>query len=134
MDYEKLLERGLKKVPKDLDQGSRFNVAKPDVEKAGAKTIIANFFEISGSLRRDPEDIVKFLLKQLATKGELEGQRLVVQGNFSQDMIDKKIDIYIKSYVICSECGKPDTKIVAEGTVHYLKCEACGAKKQIPKV
>ncbi len=134
MDYEKLLQRGLEKVPKDLEHGARFSVAKPQVEKAGAKTIIVNFFEISGSLRRDPDDIVKFLLKQLATKGDLEGQRLVVQGNFSQEMIGKKIDLYIKTYVLCSECGKPDTKIVTEGGKHYLKCEACGAKRPIARV
>lgn len=132
-NYEKLLKRGLAKVPKETDHGTRFKVAQPIIEKAGARTIITNFYEIAGSLRRDPDDLLKFLLKQLATKGEFEGQRLVVLGVFSQKHVAKKIDLYIKNYVLCPECGKPDTKLVYEEGRELIKCEACGAKSPAGK-
>lgn len=128
MDYEKLLERGLSKVPKDVVGTDRFHLAKPEVEKAGAKTIITNFLEISGSMRRDPHDLLKYLLIQLATKGEVSGQRVTVQGVFTQAQIAKKIDQYLKSYVICPRCGKPDSKIIHEKGIELIKCEACGEK------
>lgn len=132
-DYEKLLKRGLAKVPKEKDHGSRFKVAQPIVEKAGARTIITNFYEIAGSLRREPDALLKFLLKQLATKGEFEGQRLVVLGVFTQEHVARKIELYIRMYVLCPECGKPDTKLVYEGGRELIKCEACGAKSPAGK-
>ncbi|RLI97553.1 MAG: translation initiation factor IF-2 subunit beta [Candidatus Aenigmatarchaeota archaeon] len=128
MDYEKLLKRGMEKVPDDVEGGERFRIAKPQIEKAGSKTIITNFLEIAGSLRRDPDDMFKFLLKQLATKGELAGQRATLQGVFTQDQIMKKINLYVGGFVKCPECGKHDTKLVYEKGAELIKCEACGAK------
>jgi len=134
MDYEKLLERGLEKVPKKAESGSRFVVPKPEIQIAGARTIIINFLDIASALRRDPKHLLKFLLKELATKGSLEKKRLVVLGNFSSNMIQSKIDIYIKNYIKCPECNRPDTHIVKQGRFEFLKCDACGARHVIPKV
>ena len=119
----------MKAVPKRKGSGERFEIPKAVLEVAGRRTIIVNVLEISTTLRRDPSHFIKFLLKELATKGELSGQRLFVLGNFTQDMINKKIEIYVKSYVFCPECGKPDTKIVKEGRFTLMKCEACGARQ-----
>jgi translation initiation factor 2 subunit 2 len=134
MDYEALLKRGMEKIPDDVKSAGRFKVAKTVVEKAGAKTKIINFLEIAGGLDREPGHILKFLLKQLATKGEMEGQRLVVLGVFTADAIDKKLDIYMKQYVMCPKCNRPDTKIIKEHDATFLRCDACGAKNQVPKV
>jgi len=73
-------------------------------------------------------------LKELATKGELKGKRLEVIGRFSKGLVDKKIDLYVKNYVLCPECGKPDTKIIKKDRFFIMKCEACGAKHPIPKI
>lgn len=127
-DYENLLNRGLEKVPKDIEGKGRFHLAKPGIEKAGARTIITNFLEIAGSLRRDPDDMFKFLLQQLATKGSLEGQRATIQGVFSQEQVARKIDLYMNMYVLCPKCGKPDTKLVHEKGRELIRCEACGEK------
>jgi len=128
MDYDALLRRGLDKVPKDIEGSGRFHLAKPDIEKAGARTIILNFLEIAGSLRRDPDVLFKFLLQQLATKGELAGQRATIQGVFTQEQVARKIDLYMKMYVLCPKCSKPDTKIIHEKGLELIKCEACGEK------
>jgi len=128
MDYDTLLKRGLDKVPKDIEGSGRFHLAKPDIEKAGARTIILNFLEIAGSLRRDPDVLFKFLLQQLATKGDLAGQRATIQGVFTQEQVARKIDLYLKMYVLCPKCGKPDTKIIHEKGLELIKCEACGEK------
>lgn len=132
--YEQLLNRGLSKVPEKLKEKSRFEIPKAKTMKAGLKTNIENFLDIARDLRRDHKHVQKFLLKELATKGELLGKRLVVIGNFSEDLVNKKIDLYVKSYVTCLECKKPDTKIVQEEGYNFLVCEACGAKHPIPKI
>jgi len=132
-EYTSLLERGLAKVPKDIKDSGRFHIAKPVIEEAGQKTIITNFLEIAGSLRRDSDVMFKFLLQQLATKGELAGQRATIQGVFNQDQVARKIDLYMTMYVVCPHCGKPDTKLIHEKGQELIKCEACGEKNPAGK-
>ena len=134
VDYEALLKRGMEKIPEDARTAARFHIAKPEVEKAGAKTIISNFLEIAGGLDREPEHLLKFLLKQLATKGEMGGQRLTVLGVFTADVIEKKLELYVKQYVMCPKCNRPDSKLIKEHESLFLRCDACGAKTQIPKI
>ncbi len=133
-DYEKLLEKAMKSVPKTSDNSERFKVPEIKAFLMGARTIIDNFADIAGALRRDPSHLQKFLLKELATKGELSGNRLIVQGKFGRGMIQKKIDLYMKNYVYCPECKKPDTKLVKEDRFVFIKCEACGSRHVVKKI
>ncbi len=133
MSYEELLKRGLSKVPKKAEETERFSVPKARTQPDGARTIIVNFLELANGLRRDPQHLLKYLLKELATKGDLEKGRLTVIGRFNEDHINRKIDGYVKLFVICPECGKPDTKIVKKDRYYFLKCEACGASHSISR-
>ncbi|NIP40980.1 MAG: translation initiation factor IF-2 subunit beta, partial [Candidatus Aenigmarchaeota archaeon] len=134
--YEKLLDQAFGKLPEKSESGERFQMPKASVLPAGARTIITNFVEIANSLRRKPDHLQKFLLKELATSGsgELKGNRLIVQGRFRSDVVDKKIELYMKEYVLCPDCGKPDTKFMKEDRYLFLKCEACGSKHVVKKV
>jgi translation initiation factor 2 subunit 2 len=100
----------------------------------GSRTMISNFSEISSAFRREPDHILKFLLKELATKGGMEGNKAVFQGKFSPPMVNRKLELYAKLYVFCPACGKPDTKIMKVDRFDFIKCEACGAKHQVSKV
>ncbi|MEM5871751.1 MAG: translation initiation factor IF-2 subunit beta [Candidatus Aenigmatarchaeota archaeon] len=132
-DYEKLLDLAYEKLPKRGESDSRFQIPKTKLQAFGAKTIITNFMEISDILRREPQHIQKFLLKELATAGELESGRLVLQGRFKNDVVDKKIEMYVKEYVLCPDCGKPDTKFIKEDRFLFLKCEVCGSRHVLKK-
>ena len=37
------------------------------------------------------------------------------------------LERYVKEYVICGECGKPDTQLVLETRIMRKRCDACGA-------
>lgn len=132
--YDKLLENAFEKMPKRGEVSDRFKLPRARILPAGARTIITNFVEIANTLRRKPGHLQKFLLKELATSGEMNGNRLVVQGRFRSGVVDKKIELYAKSYVLCPECGKPDTKFVKEDRHIFIKCEACGSRNIIKKV
>jgi len=132
--YEKLLDRAIEKLPKRSEDSDRFQMPRANILPAGARTVIINFTEIAGAFRREPEHMQKFILKELATSGELQGTRLVVQGKFRPEAVDKKIELYAKEYVLCPDCGKPDTKFVREERFLFLKCEACGSKHTIKKL
>ena len=131
MSYEELLKRGLSKVPKKAESGDRFVIPKARVQPAGARTIIVNFYEIASGLRRDPPHLLKFLLKELATKGDLEPKRLIVLGKFPEVLINRKVEMYVKQYVMCPECSRPDTRLVKEDKYWFMVCEACGAKHPV---
>jgi translation initiation factor 2 subunit 2 len=134
MDYEKLLERGMKKMPKAGEHKDRLEIPKPQIMNTGSKTFFNNLVDVASAIRRDPQQLMKFLLKELATKGEMEGKRAVFQGFFTFDVINRKIELYIKTYVTCPECGKLDSKLLKEDRYTFVKCEACGARHPVSRV
>jgi translation initiation factor 2 subunit 2 len=133
-EYEKMLKRGLSKIPKSVSSGERFEIPRMSAMKSGSRTVMSNFCDVANKLRRDPSHLLKFLLKELATSGEVTGKKLEVLGNHSEDVVNRKLENYVKMYVICRECGKPDTKIIKEKGFTFLKCEACGARHTVSKV
>jgi translation initiation factor 2 subunit 2 len=131
MDYEKLLARAKKTLPEVADTKERFEIPKVKGLVEGNKTIITNFQQIVSILRREEKHLLKYLLRELATPGVIDGQRLIIGRKINSAIINEKIEKYAKEFVICKECGKPDTQIIKEGQVSVLKCTACGAKHPI---
>lgn len=130
-DYEKLLDMAYLKVKKVAGSGERFEMPKVEGRFQGKKTIITNFLTIASRLRRSPDHFQKFLLKELAAAGVLEGDWLVLNKKVTSAKINPKIEQYSKEFVICKECQKPDTELVREDRLTYLHCLACGAKHTI---
>ena len=134
MDYEKLLGIAMEKTPKVSDSSERFKIPEISAFLMGSRTVINNFTEIANTIRREPDHMQKFLLKELATKGGIEGSKLFLQGKFTREMINKKLELYYKEYLYCADCKKPDTKLAKEDRFLFLKCEACGAKRVVKKI
>ena len=133
-DYERLLDEARDSLPSNLFDGARFEMPKIKAITVGNKTIIKNFREIVNIFRRDENHLVKFLLGEMATSGNIEGAQAVFQGKFAQPFIQDKLQKYADSFVLCPECKKPDTKIDKEGRIYFLRCEACGAKHPIRNI
>ena len=132
--YEQMLDRLMEKVPKRTDTGERFVMPKSQTQPDGLKTIIVNFSEVAQALGREEGHLLKFLLKELATSGEIKNKRVTVFGKFNNFSVDKKLELYVGQYVICKECGRPDTHIIKEGRMHFLKCDACGGKYYVKPI
>lgn len=131
MKYEELLDKAYEKIPEIKTDDSRFEIPKVQGHIQGSKTIIANFIKITQILRREPNHIQKYLLRELATPGNTDGPRLILNRKISSGLINQKIEQYARDFVICKECGKPDTFLKKEDRVTYVKCQACGAKHYI---
>ncbi len=131
MDYSKLLKEAKEKLPDVQDTGSRFEIPVVKGHVQGNKTIITNFQQIVDKLGRPKEQLVKFLQRELATPATLEGPRLVFGRKLPSALINKKIELYCKDFLLCKECDKPDTKVIKEGRLMLLRCTACGAKHPI---
>ena len=130
-DYEKLLDEAYKKVKVVEGKSARFEVPVIEGHIEGKKTILTNFLIIASYIRRDPEHFQKFILKELATSGQREGERLILNNKIASSKINAKIDRYVKEFVICKECGKPDTELKKENRLSFMQCLACGAKHPV---
>jgi len=131
MKYEELLDRAYKELPEVKVSSERFEIPRVQSIIQGSKTIIANFARIAQIFRRDVDHLQKYLLRELATPGNLDGPRLVLNRKISSSLINQKIEQYASTFVICKECGKPDTTLNKEDRFTYIKCQACGAKHYI---
>lgn len=131
MDYEQLLERAMKKLPETTAESARFEMPKVKGHIQGNKTVISNFHQIANSLGRPIEHFLKYLLKELASPGDLKQSALILGTKISASRINEKIEQYVKDFVLCPECKKPDTKLIKEDKVSFIKCAACGAKHTI---
>tara|TARA_Y100000310_G_C20380585_1_gene667912 strand:+ start:114 stop:524 length:411 start_codon:yes stop_codon:yes gene_type:complete len=130
-DYEKLLEGAYKNIKKVDSNEERFEIPKVEGRFEGKKTILTNFSQIVSHIRRKPEHFQKFLLRELAASGQVEGDRLILNIKVPRAKIDSKIQQYVKEFVLCKECGKPDTGLIKEDRLTFIHCMACGAKHSI---
>ncbi len=130
-DYEKLLEEAHKKIKKIDDTGNRFEIPKIEGHFEGKKTILTNFLQIASHIRRKPEHFQKFILRELATSGNIEGDRLILNNKIPSAKINTKIEDYVKEFVLCKECKKPDTELIKEDRLTFIHCLACGAKHSV---
>ena len=128
MDYDKLLEKGLAKLPSKVVKTERFEMPKVRGHIQGNKTIITNINQVVSALNRELSHFLKFLLKELATPGKMDGPRLVLGRKLNSKLINAKVKRYAEIYVLCKTCGKPDTTFIKKEGVDYLKCTACGAQ------
>jgi len=129
--YEEMLKRAYSKLPPKVFEYKRFEVPKPRSSVIGMRTTLHNFIEISDALNRDPQHLLRFLSKEMATSGNTYGSRAIFQGKFSDETLKRLINRYVNEFVMCPVCKRPDTKIVKEERFHFMVCEACGAKTPI---
>ena len=134
LTYEQLLERAKKALPDALSSGERFQVPAPDIVYEGKTTILRNFEDIVQAIRRDPDMVLTYLLRELGTAGTLEGRRVVFKSKVTNQQVEERIKSYVEAYVLCQECGRPDTRLVKEDRVAMLECDACGARRPVKAV
>jgi len=131
MEYDKLLDEAYKEIKVSENSGERFEIPKIEGYFEGKKTILTNFFHIANQIRRSPEHLQKFLFKDLATSGQKDGDRLILNNKIPSTKINPRIEEYIREFVLCKECNKPDTEVVKDGKISFVHCLACGAKHPV---
>ena len=126
-----MLIEGKKQIPTDTHKKERFEVPKVKGHIQGNTTVISNFHQIIQDLGRTKEHLLKFLLKELATPGDVTKSALILRRKISASNVNEKIQKYAKIFILCPVCGKPDTRVIKEGGVGFIKCMACGLKNPL---
>jgi len=139
--YDELLTRVfniIKEKNPDMITGEKkkFVMKPPQVARVGTKkTSFSNFADICKLLRRQEKHLLNFLLAELGTSGSLDIQKqLTIKGRFQQKQIENVLRRYIKEYVTCHTCRSPDTTMVKEERLFFLKCENCGATCSVASI
>jgi translation initiation factor 2 subunit 2 len=129
MDYHDQLDRALSDTPEIEGDSERFSVPSPDVRQEGNVTVYENFQKTVDRLDREEDHVLKELQNELGTSAHIdESGRARLTGSFDEQRVADAIDEYTETFVLCSECNLPDTKLVREQGAILLRCEACGAR------
>ncbi len=129
--YEELLKRARSQLPETASKRERLEIPRLHYSVVGMRTIIHNFREVAEVLNRDPQHILKFLTGELATAAIIQESRVIFQGKFPRDSLERLLQRYMETFVTCPVCKRPDTKIVKEKRLSFLVCAACGAKSSV---
>jgi translation initiation factor 2 subunit 2 len=130
-DYRNLLKNIQENISSNKSSEDRFKLPEAEIFYEGNTTVIKNFDRISDAINRDSDHILKFLLGGLGTAGEIKSGRVIFQGKIPARNIQDKLKEYIDTYVMCSECNRPDTHLVKQGRTLLIRCDACGAFRSV---
>jgi len=134
LDYDTLLDRIYMGLPDRSTHDSRFQLPTVDSIVQGKQTIWRNFSKVAKDLNRNENQLYKFVMKEISTSSAITNNTLVLNGIFNNYKLNEILTKYIKNFVLCSACKKPDTKIVNQNGVKVLKCSACGAITSLPRL
>lgn len=127
-DYQILLKAAMEKMPKREGSGKRFKVPQVVVESQGSRTVIKNMSEVASALRREPDQVGRYIAKEVAAPGSVQNGTFVLQAKANRELLQKKLEDYIRNFVYCRVCGEPDTRLEKEDRIVFIRCEACGAR------
>jgi translation initiation factor 2 subunit 2 len=133
-DWEELLKRARSQFSEVVSKQERLELPRLHHARIGMRTVIYNFKEIAAALDRDPQHMLKFLTGEMATAATVQGSRVIFQGKFLPDTLEKLIQRYMENFITCPVCHSPDTKIVKEKRLSFLECKACGARSAIKQL
>src|SRR3990172_7972129 len=118
-DYSELLKRARAQVPEVTLKRERLEMPRLFVSMVGMRTIISNFKEVADMLDRDPQHILKFLTREMATAATYHDGRAIFQGKFRRDTFEALLQRYMDAFVICPVCKRPDTDVVKEKRLSF---------------
>ena len=134
LDYYSLLDRIYMSLPERTLTSSRFELPRVESIIQGKQTIWKNFAKVAKDLKRDKNQLYKFVMKEISTSSTISNQSLILSGVFNNYKLNKILEKYINNFVLCSACHKPDTEIIVQNNVKVMKCTACGAITPIQKL
>ncbi|MCO5564940.1 hypothetical protein L7F22_018610 [Adiantum nelumboides] len=138
--YEELLGRVFNILresnPELAGERRRTVMRPPQVLREGTKkTVFVNFMDLCKTMHRQPEHVMTYLLAELGTNGNLDGQqRLVVKGRFAPKYFEGILRRYVTEYVMCNGCKSPDTVLTKENRLFFLRCEQCGCSRSVAPI
>ena len=138
LDLNYLIDRAYNILKKE--QKNKKNFTKPIIVNHNRKSYITNFINFCESINRLPEDVRKFISKDInvdtsfVTENNLEDNNnsgLKLNNYYKSAQIMNTITNYMKQYVLCDSCKSGNTEIEKIERINYIICGTCKSKKAI---
>ena len=131
-NYEDLLAQAFETMPEVTSTHSRWSLPEPKVRPEGNVTVYENFKNTVDILNREADFVLKFLQNEFGTSANIDDTgRARFTGSFSNDRVFSVIKSFSQIYVICPDCGLPDTKLQEKNNSLMLHCEGCGVLSKV---
>ncbi len=119
-----------------FDTNYRYKISLIDISykiKKGTKiTIITNMDKFSKELLFDKDILIRILGKKLSCKSGVDKtNNYYLQGEHSNEQINEILYGFIKEYLLCTMCDKPEVNISYKKNQIKQKCRACGNKSYL---
>ena len=99
----------------------------------GIKTVVENCCAIAIALNRPPEYVCKNFGFELGAQVQMDAkkEKYIVNGAHSPEMLQDKLDIFIRNWVLCEKCENPETSLTVDKKDKknpdiFSECKACG--------
>ncbi len=108
-------------------------VGKIEGKGNGIKTVVVNISSLAIALKRDAGEINKFFGCEMGaqTTYNVADDRAVVNGAHTDQELQGCVHKYVEKFVLCPNCGLPETVYkIKQGIISHV-CAACGAKEMV---
>lgn len=136
-----LIDRAYVELKKDKKQKKGF--IKPEILNHNRKSYVSNFIKFCNSINRDPEDVRKFINKDMGVDVSFISENnldnidnnlsnrtgLKFNNMYKQAHILNCITNYMKQFVICEICKSGDTEIKKIDRINFICCNSCKGQR-----
>merc|ERR1711907_121123 len=122
-------ERKIPTTILNLNTPAKKIVAKVEGRGNGIKTRIVNCGDIASALHRKPAVLTKSFGCELGAQSRWDDKEeaSIVNGAFEGNILqDKLIDSFLPKFVLCPNCGLPETDMKVKKEIVKFECAACG--------
>ncbi|KAK8124605.1 uncharacterized protein PG998_000364 [Apiospora kogelbergensis] len=89
----------------------------------GIKTVVVNLSNVALSLARPGSHVIKWFGLDLGAQTNIDPRMIA-------GLSTKSLFTFIEKYVLCDDCGNPETDITIKDDVVRKDCKACGARSR----
>lgn len=120
-----------------FDTNYRYKISLIEIShtiKKGTKiTVLTNVDKFSKELMFDKNILIRIIGKKLSCKSGFDktNNYYYLQGDHSIEQVKEILYGFIKEYLLCIMCDKPEVNITYKNTQIKQKCRACGNKSYL---
>lgn len=102
----------------------RYKMPALQIKQQTNCVIIENLAQVSTSLKRNQKMILKFFGIRLGT--QVSDSKSSINGTFKAHELQEALQEFIQTYVLCPDCGNPETEFYLKKKTYKRTCKACG--------
>lgn len=121
-----------------MDDHYRYKMKMPQIgwqkKKGRDVTLFTNLAECAQGLQIAEEFTIKIISSKLSCKGSIDKVMKcgALTGHYPKETIVAILLEFIRGYLLCAECDRPEVDMCIRKDQIKHKCRACGDKRYVP--